>query len=149
MIQVDEHIFQMGLVHPPRRARLQICTGKEPWRLTWNAHNSLEVWFRSCSFLNGWFVVSMLTFRGLHFFTWNMYASRTLLAWYQVRRNNCIRWFPCDLIFPPPHSSRFPKYKTIVFMVTHGEVNKKQWSKRCLVALHLGDDAAPLINYCI
>ncbi len=34
-----------------------------PWRLTWNI--IMEVWFRSFSFLNGWFVGSMLIFQGV------------------------------------------------------------------------------------
>ena len=34
-----------------------------PGRLTWNI--IMEVWFRSCSFLNGWFVSSMLIFQGV------------------------------------------------------------------------------------
>ena len=34
-----------------------------PWRLTWNI--IMEVWFRSLSFLNGWFVGSMLVFQGV------------------------------------------------------------------------------------
>ena len=36
----------------------------EDWRLE---HNSLEVWFWSFSFLNGWFVGSMLIFQGVTF----------------------------------------------------------------------------------
>ena len=34
-----------------------------PGRLTWNI--IMEVWFRSFSFLNGWFVCSMLIFQGV------------------------------------------------------------------------------------
>ena len=38
-------------------------TGIHPWRLTWNI--IMEVCFRSFSFLNGWFVGSMLIFQGI------------------------------------------------------------------------------------
>ena len=35
-----------------------------PWKINME-HNSLEVWFRSFSFLNGWWVGSMLIFQGV------------------------------------------------------------------------------------
>ena len=46
---IFQQIFQQYVVHPGR--------------LTWNI--IMEVWFRSFSFLNGWFVGSMLIFQGV------------------------------------------------------------------------------------
>ena len=44
---------------------------KTPWKINME-HNSLEVWFRSFSFLNGWLVSSKLIFQGVpsHFPKW-------------------------------------------------------------------------------
>ena len=53
-----------------------------PGRLTWNIYNSLEVWFRSFSFLNGWFVGSMLIFQGVSkrcAFLWNEHLDSVSL----------------------------------------------------------------------
>ena len=74
----------------PKKSVPQMCRYDEdiafyhedtPWKINME-HNSLEVWFRSFSFLNGWFVGSMLIFQGVSkrcAFLWNEHLDSVSL----------------------------------------------------------------------
>ena len=59
---------------------------KTPWKINgWNI--IMEVWFRSFSFLNGWFICSMLIFQGVTLVVWDTRTCK-----YLVTRSFCKPW---------------------------------------------------------